>query len=194
MPAARRPRMPQSPSAPGGTPRSRPQLAPPAQRLGAGQDRLGARPIIGRDAAHEQGYIDPEPCREPAHHLVGRARPAALDLRDVLLRAAIAGELGLRQAGREGGAPARDRPGLSCPARREFPDGCRTHSQRRRTVPARLQSSIRRTWRSLRPRTNGQLAETTVEAIGSFVFCRLSRQDGARHASSNAPARPRRLH
>ena len=40
-----------------------------------------------------------EPLRQPGDRLVGRARLPALDLADVLLREAIAGQRGLRQAG-----------------------------------------------------------------------------------------------
>ena len=69
------------------------------QRLGAREHRLDAAALVGGDAAREEGGVDVEPLREPLHRLGGRARLAALDLADVLLREAIAGELGLRQPG-----------------------------------------------------------------------------------------------
>ena len=67
------------------------------QRIGAGEDRLGLRALVGGDAAREEAGVDPQPQREPLDRLRRRARLAALDLRDVLLREAVAGELGLRQ-------------------------------------------------------------------------------------------------
>ena len=69
------------------------------QRLGAREDRLGLRAVVGRDAAREEAGVDPQAKREPLDGLRRRARLAPLDLRDVLLREAVAGELGLRQPG-----------------------------------------------------------------------------------------------
>src|SRR5207237_283895 len=69
-------------------------------RLCPCQDRLGPCALIARDAACEEGRVDAEPAREPADRLGGRTRLAALDLRDVLLREAVAGKIGLCQAGR----------------------------------------------------------------------------------------------
>ena len=61
-----------------------------------GPDRLDAAALVGRDAAAEERRVDAEPLREPLDRLGGRARLAALDLADVLLREALAGELRLR--------------------------------------------------------------------------------------------------
>src|SRR6185436_7380276 len=52
----------------------------------------------GRDAVGEEARVDLEARREPVDRLLRRAGLPALDLRDVLLREAIAGELRLRQA------------------------------------------------------------------------------------------------
>ena len=68
------------------------------QGLGAGEDRLGPRPLVGGDAAREERPIDAEAEREPLDRLGGRARLPALDLRDVLLGEAVARELALGQA------------------------------------------------------------------------------------------------
>jgi len=70
------------------------------ERVGAGEDRLGLRALVGGDAALQEPGVDPEPESEPLDRLGRRARLAPLDLRDVLLREAIAGEVGLRQTGR----------------------------------------------------------------------------------------------
>ena len=69
------------------------------ERLGTGEQRLDTAALVGRDTAGEKGWVDLEPLREPLDGLGGRARLAALDLADVLLGEAIAGELGLRQSG-----------------------------------------------------------------------------------------------
>ena len=69
------------------------------KRLGAREHCFDAPALVGRDAVGEESRVDVEPLREPLHCLGGRARLAALDLADVLLREAIAGELGLRQPG-----------------------------------------------------------------------------------------------
>ena len=69
------------------------------QRVGAREDRLGLRALVGGDAAREEAGVDPEAQREPVDRLGGRARLAALDLRDVLLREPVARDVGLRQAG-----------------------------------------------------------------------------------------------
>ena len=69
------------------------------ERLGAGKNRLGLRALVGRDAAREETCVDAQPKREPLDRLRGRARLAALDLGDVLLREAVAGEAGLREPG-----------------------------------------------------------------------------------------------
>ena len=69
------------------------------QRLGTREDRLRLRALVGRDAAREEAGVDAEAQREPLDRVRRRARLAALDLRDVLLREAVAGEVGLRQPG-----------------------------------------------------------------------------------------------
>ena len=65
---------------------------------------------VRRDTLGEVLPVDSELLREPGHGLVGRPRLAALDLRDVLLREASAGELRLREAGchAEGTQPLSD--------------------------------------------------------------------------------------
>ena len=65
------------------------------QRLGACQHRLDPRANVGGHALREIRGVDTEPLRDPGDRLGGRARLAALDLADVLLREALAGELGL---------------------------------------------------------------------------------------------------
>src|SRR5207248_199500 len=70
------------------------------ERVGPGQGGLGLRTLIRRDAARKEPGVDAEAHRKPLDRLRGRARLATLDLRDVLLREAIAREIGLRQAGR----------------------------------------------------------------------------------------------
>ena len=69
------------------------------ERLGAGEQRLDTAALVGRDTTGEKGGIDLEALRQPLDGLGGRARLAALDLADVLLGEAIAGELRLRQPG-----------------------------------------------------------------------------------------------
>ena len=67
------------------------------ERLGAREHCFDASALVGRDAAGEKSRVDVQPLREPLDGLGGRARLAALDLADVLLREALAGELRLRQ-------------------------------------------------------------------------------------------------
>ena len=68
------------------------------ERLGARQRRLDAAALVGRDAVRQVAGVDVEAAREPRDRLAGRARLAALDLADVLLREPIARELALCQA------------------------------------------------------------------------------------------------
>ena len=68
------------------------------ERLGAGQRRLDAAALVGRDAVRQITGVDVESAREPGDRLAGRAGLAALDLADVLLREPIARELALGQA------------------------------------------------------------------------------------------------
>ena len=70
------------------------------QRLGVLELRLDLRPLLRRDAGGEEDRIDAEPLGEPGDGRLRRARLAALDLADVLLREARARELRLREAGR----------------------------------------------------------------------------------------------
>ena len=101
------------------------------QRVGAGEDRLRLRAVVRGDAARQEARIDPQSKREPLHRLRRRARLATLDLGDVLLREALAGEAGLRQpcghpelaqALAEARRPGRPRRGTrSCGARSHTP-------------------------------------------------------------------------
>ena len=68
--------------------------------LRAGDDALHALPFTRGDAGLEDRRVDAEPAREPFDGLARRARLPALDLADVLLREALAGELRLRQPAR----------------------------------------------------------------------------------------------
>ena len=68
------------------------------ERFGAGQRRLDAAALVGRDAVGQVAGVDVEAAREPRDRLAGRTGLAALDLADVLLREPIAGELALCQA------------------------------------------------------------------------------------------------
>src|SRR5207247_1811333 len=72
-------------------------LVPPSleQRIGAGERRLDAATLVGVDAVRQITRVDAEPVGEPADCLGGRLRLAPLDLADVLLREAVAGQLGL---------------------------------------------------------------------------------------------------
>ena len=69
------------------------------KRVGAGQDRLGLRPLVRGDAARQEAGVDAQTQRQPLDRVRRRARLPALDLRDVLLREPVAGEVGLRQPG-----------------------------------------------------------------------------------------------
>src|SRR5581483_5106294 len=75
------------------------EVAPLGPGLRAREDRLGAGALVARDAAREERGVDAEPRGEPADRLRRRPRLAALDLGDVLLREAVAGEVGLREPG-----------------------------------------------------------------------------------------------
>ncbi len=65
------------------------------QSLRPRERRVDAAALVGRDAVGEVRGIDTELFRQPRDRLARRARLAALDLADVLLREAVAGELGL---------------------------------------------------------------------------------------------------
>ena len=73
--------------------------------LGADEEGLDPAAQVGRDAAPEKRGVDSELRREPRDRLGGRAGLAALDLADVLLREAIARDLGLGQPGSEAQRP-----------------------------------------------------------------------------------------
>ena len=62
------------------------EVEPLGQRLGPREHRLGAGALVARDAAREERGVDAEARREPVDRLGRRARLAALDLGDVLLR------------------------------------------------------------------------------------------------------------
>ena len=66
------------------------------QRLALREQRLGACELRGLDAVREVARVGLEARGEPVDRLLRRARLAALDLTDVLLGEARAGELGLR--------------------------------------------------------------------------------------------------
>src|SRR5829696_3599254 len=67
------------------------------QRVGAGDESLGARAAVGRDAARQEGRVHAEARGEPVDGLLRRPRLPPLDLGDVLLREPVAGEVRLRQ-------------------------------------------------------------------------------------------------
>src|SRR5439155_9308627 len=69
------------------------------QRLGAREGSLEPGALVGRDAAGEEAGVDSQAVGQPLDRALRRARLAALDLRDVLLREALARELALCQAG-----------------------------------------------------------------------------------------------
>ena len=83
------------------------------ERLGAGERSLDARALGRSRRRGEEAGVDVEPRGEPLDRLVRRARLAALDLADVLLGEAIAGEVGLRQTG--GDAKRRRRRASAAP-------------------------------------------------------------------------------
>ena len=66
------------------------------ERLRAREHRLDATALVRRDPVREEAGVDAQAGGEPLDRLLGRARLAALDLADVLLREAVAGEIGLR--------------------------------------------------------------------------------------------------
>jgi hypothetical protein len=69
------------------------------QRLSTRECSFETPSLVSRDSVREEAGIDAEPRRDPFDRLAGRARLAALDLGDVLLREALARELALGQAG-----------------------------------------------------------------------------------------------
>jgi len=67
------------------------------ERLAAGERRLPAVPVDGRDAGRQELRVGAESLREPDERVGGRPRLSALDLADVLLREAPGRELRLRE-------------------------------------------------------------------------------------------------
>ena len=67
------------------------------QRLGAGEQRLDLRPLLGRDPHGEKRRVHGEPLRQPGDGRLGGTGLSALDLADVLLGEPASCELGLRQ-------------------------------------------------------------------------------------------------
>src|SRR5262249_56692765 len=68
--------------------------------VGAREQRVDATPLVGGDPPLEETGVGAELCRQPLDRLARGPGLPALDLADVLLREAVAGELGLGQAGR----------------------------------------------------------------------------------------------
>src|SRR6266516_3577169 len=75
------------------------------QRVRAREQRVDAPALVCRDATLEEAGIDAELDREPLDGLARGPGLAALDLADVLLREAVAREIGLRQAGGDAKLP-----------------------------------------------------------------------------------------
>jgi hypothetical protein len=69
--------------------------------LGPHNGRLGLCVLVPALPGLEVRDVDAEPLRDPRERFLGRARLPAFDLADVFLREAVAGQLGLRQAGRD---------------------------------------------------------------------------------------------
>src|SRR5439155_23078941 len=67
------------------------------ERLGTGERGLDPAALVGGDAVREIAGVDVEPAGKPGDRIARRARLPALDLADVLLREALAGELALGQ-------------------------------------------------------------------------------------------------
>ena len=63
--------------------------------LGTRESGLDAATFVDRDAVRDVAAVDAEPIREPRDRLSGGASLPALDLADVLLGEAVAGEIGL---------------------------------------------------------------------------------------------------
>src|SRR6266545_188113 len=68
------------------------------QRLGARETALDPSALVGRDTVRQEACVDAQPLGEPLDRLGGRARFPALDLAEVLLREAIAGNLALGES------------------------------------------------------------------------------------------------
>jgi hypothetical protein len=67
--------------------------------LGSRERRLEPAALLRADATLEVARVNAQPRGEPRERLSRRPGLAALDLADVLLREAAAGEVGLGQAG-----------------------------------------------------------------------------------------------
>ena len=72
-----------------------------AERLRTREKRFDPAAQVGRDTVPQDGTIDTESRCEPPDGLFRRTGLAPLDLADVLLREALAGDLGLRQPRRD---------------------------------------------------------------------------------------------
>jgi hypothetical protein len=75
------------------------------QRVRAREQRVDAAALVGGDAPLEETGVDAELDREPLDRLARGPGLTALDLADVFLREAVAGEVGLGQAGRHAKLP-----------------------------------------------------------------------------------------
>ena len=75
------------------------------QCLRAREQRVDATALVGGDPALEKAGIGAELDGQPLDRLARGPGLAALDLADVLLREAVAGEVGLRQAGGDAQLP-----------------------------------------------------------------------------------------
>ena len=102
------------------------------ERVGAREDRLGAGPVVGGNAVSEERLVDAQARGEPLDRLLGRARLAPLDLGDVLLREAIAGEIRLRQT--RGNAKLAQALAQTSTARSGWCDACGAGGHGRRSV------------------------------------------------------------
>jgi hypothetical protein len=71
------------------------------ERLGPSQHRLDPAPLVRGHTALEEVGVDAQLRRDPLDRLARGPGLAALDLTDVLLREAVAGEVGLGQPGRD---------------------------------------------------------------------------------------------
>jgi hypothetical protein len=75
------------------------------QRLRPRERRVDAAALVVGDAVREKAGVDTQPVREPLDRLARGPGLAALDLRDVLLREPVAGEIALRQPRRDAELP-----------------------------------------------------------------------------------------
>ena len=69
--------------------------------LRAGQDCVDPAALVGGDAVREEARVDAQPLGEPLDRLARGTGLPSLDLADVLLREALAGQVGLGQVRRD---------------------------------------------------------------------------------------------